>query len=91
MGNVEVVVDRYRVDGTRLLLAEALVGDETGSIYLRIQENNIELLRSASQANGALEFIYSIERFRDIEYLFKRLVKNCSIFLRRRCIEKCIT
>ena len=48
-----MVVDQYRVDGTRLVLAQAFVGDETASISLRVQENNIDLLRAASQNNGA--------------------------------------
>ena len=38
-----------------MVLAEALVGDETAYILLRVQENNIELLRSVSENDGELK------------------------------------
>lgn len=54
MGKVELVVDKLRVDGTRVLVAEVEVGDETGSISLRARDDQIEVLRSISEDNGAV-------------------------------------
>jgi hypothetical protein len=48
----KIAVSQDRVDGTRLILAQALVGDETASIQIRVQENNIGLLQIASDSKG---------------------------------------
>jgi len=54
VGKVELVVDKYRVDGSRVLVAEVEVGDETGSISLRARDEQIDLLRQVSTAGGAI-------------------------------------
>ena len=54
MGKVELVVDKYRVDGSRVLVAEVEVGDETGSISLRARDEQIDLLRQLSSDGGAI-------------------------------------
>lgn len=54
VGKVELVVDKYRVDGSRVLVAEVEVGDETGSISLRARDDQIDLLRRVSEAKGAI-------------------------------------
>mmetsp|Transcript_5762 Transcript_5762/g.11530 ORF Transcript_5762/g.11530 Transcript_5762/m.11530 type:complete len:590 (-) Transcript_5762:171-1940(-) len=54
VGKVELVVDKLRVDGTKVLVAEVDVGDETGSISLRARDDQIEVLRSISEDSGAV-------------------------------------
>jgi len=54
VGKVELVVDKYRVDGSRVLVAEVEVGDETGSISLRARDEQIDLLRKVSNDKGAI-------------------------------------
>lgn len=54
VGKVELVVDKYRVDGSRVLVAEVEVGDETGSISLRARDEQIDLLRQVSSDKGAI-------------------------------------
>ena len=49
MGDVNVVVDKHRVDGTRVRLAEVLVGDETGTVSLRARDDQIDTLLQAQQ------------------------------------------
>ncbi|EJK57349.1 hypothetical protein THAOC_22618 [Thalassiosira oceanica] len=54
VGDVDVVVDKLRVDGSRVLVAEVEVGDETGSVSLRARDDQIDLLRKVSHDNGAI-------------------------------------
>ncbi len=54
MGKVEVVVDKFRVDKSRVRLAEVEVGDETGSISLRARDNQIDELEKVSKEGGAV-------------------------------------
>lgn len=54
VGKVEVVVDKARVDGSRILVAEVEVGDETGTISLRARDEQIDLLRQVSSDGGAI-------------------------------------
>jgi hypothetical protein len=54
VGKVELVVDKYRVDGSRVLIAEVDVGDETGVISLRARDEQIDLLRKVSSDRGAI-------------------------------------
>lgn len=54
VGKVELVVDKYRVDGSRVLVAEVEVGDESGSISLRARDEQIDLLRKVSNDKGAI-------------------------------------
>lgn len=54
VGNVEVVVDKNRVDGSRVRLAEVLVGDETGCVSLRARDEQIDILKEVSQRSGAV-------------------------------------
>lgn len=54
MGNVDIVVDKLRVDKSRVRLAEVQVGDETGSISLRARDEQIDSLQKVSQEGGAI-------------------------------------
>lgn len=54
VGKVKIVVDKFRVDGSRVLVAEVEVGDETGSISLRARDEQIDKLREVSNAGGAI-------------------------------------
>ena len=54
MGNVHVVVDKKRVDGTRLRLAEVEIGDETGVVSLRARDDQIDMFLDVSKRNGAV-------------------------------------
>ncbi|KAL9189111.1 hypothetical protein ACHAXT_011601 [Thalassiosira profunda] len=54
VGKVELVVDKLRVDGSRVLVAEVEVGDESGSISLRARDDQIDLLRQVSDDGGAI-------------------------------------
>jgi len=46
VGPIHVVVDKMRVDGSRVRLAEVIVGDETGMVSLRARDSQIDLLQS---------------------------------------------
>ena len=48
VGNVDLVVDKRRVDGSRVRLAEVEVGDETGRVSLRARDDQIDLLQKVS-------------------------------------------
>lgn len=54
VGKVELVVDKSRVDGSRVLVAEVEVGDETGSVSLRARDEQIDILRQVSSDAGAV-------------------------------------
>mmetsp|Transcript_23905 Transcript_23905/g.35537 ORF Transcript_23905/g.35537 Transcript_23905/m.35537 type:complete len:554 (-) Transcript_23905:219-1880(-) len=54
VGKVEIVVDKFRVDKSRVRLAEVEVGDETGSISLRARDNQIDELEKVSKEGGAV-------------------------------------
>lgn len=54
MGKVQVVVDKLRVDKSRVRLAEVQVGDETGSISLRARDSQIDELETVSKDGGAI-------------------------------------
>jgi hypothetical protein len=54
VGDVNVVVDKGRVDGSRVCLAEVEVGDETGVVSLRARNEQIDVLRHVSQHSGAV-------------------------------------
>ena len=54
MGYVDIVVDKLRVDKSRVRLAEVQVGDETGSISLRARDEQIDSLQKLSQEGGAI-------------------------------------
>jgi replication factor A1 len=49
-----VVVDKKRVDGSRVRLAEVEVGDETGTVSLRARDEQIDVLREISERSGAV-------------------------------------
>ena len=48
------MVDKFRVDGTRVLVAEVQVGDNTGSISLRARDEQIDMLKRVSKERGAV-------------------------------------
>ena len=54
MGKVNVVVDKKRVDGSRVRLAEVEVGDETGTVSLRARDEQIDVIEDVSKRNGAV-------------------------------------
>ncbi|KAK1747673.1 hypothetical protein QTG54_001636 [Skeletonema marinoi] len=54
VGKVELVVDKSRVDGSRVLVAEVEVGDESGSVSLRARDEQIDLLQRVSSDAGAI-------------------------------------
>jgi hypothetical protein len=54
VGKVDIVVDKVRVDGSRVLVAEVQVGDNTGSISLRARDEQIDLLMQISKEKGAV-------------------------------------
>jgi len=54
VGNVDIVVDKLRVDKSRVRLAEVQVGDETGSISLRARDEQIDALEKVSEEGGAI-------------------------------------
>lgn len=47
-------MDKNRVDGSRVRLAEVLVGDETGCVSLRARDEQIDTLKEVSQRSGAV-------------------------------------
>jgi hypothetical protein len=54
VGKVDIVVDKVRVDKSRVRLAEVQVGDDTGSISLRARDTQIDMLQEVSNKNGAI-------------------------------------
>lgn len=54
VGKVDVVVDKLRVDGSRVHVAEVQVGDNTGSISLRARDEQIDMLMQVSKDGGAV-------------------------------------
>jgi hypothetical protein len=48
------VVDKKRVDGSRVRLAEVEVGDETGLVSLRARDHQIDALQDISERGGAV-------------------------------------
>eukprot|EP00804_Cyclotella_cryptica_P024339 CCRYP_015332-RA/>CCRYP_015332-RA protein AED:0.18 eAED:0.18 QI:238/1/1/1/1/0.75/4/1259/553 len=54
VGKVDIVVDKLRVDGSRVLVAEVQVGDTTGSISLRARDDQINVLKQVSKDKGAV-------------------------------------
>lgn len=48
------MVDKHRVDGSRVRLAEVEVGDETGRVSLRARDDQIDLLTQVSDRAGAV-------------------------------------
>lgn len=54
MGQVKLVVDKKRVDGSRVRLAEVEVGDETGVVSLRARDDQIDLLQEVSAREGTV-------------------------------------
>jgi replication factor A1 len=54
VGKVSVVVDKRRVDGSRVRLAEVEVGDETGIVSLRARDDQIDILEEVSSRSGAV-------------------------------------
>ena len=51
---MNVVVDKLRVDRTRVRLAEVSVGDETGTVSLRARDDQIDVLQDVSKRGGAV-------------------------------------
>lgn len=47
-------MDKNRVDGSRVRLAEVEVGDETGCVSLRARDDQIDILQQISSASGAV-------------------------------------
>mmetsp|Transcript_55539 Transcript_55539/g.161309 ORF Transcript_55539/g.161309 Transcript_55539/m.161309 type:complete len:565 (+) Transcript_55539:184-1878(+) len=54
VGKVTLVVDKRRVDQSRVRLAEVEIGDETGTVSLRARDEQIDLLEDVSRRSGAV-------------------------------------
>lgn len=54
VGSVQIVVDKFRVDGSRVRVAEVEVGDETGTVSLRARDDQIDMLAEVSGRRGAV-------------------------------------
>lgn len=54
VGKVNVVVDKRRVDQSRVRLAEVEIGDETGTVSLRARDEQIDVLNEVSHRRGAV-------------------------------------
>jgi hypothetical protein len=54
VGKVNLVVDKRRVDGSRVRLAEVEIGDETGTVSLRARDEQIDVLEEVSKRSGAV-------------------------------------
>lgn len=54
VGKVTLVVDKKRVDQSRVRLAEVEIGDETGTVSLRARDEQIDLLEEVSRCSGAV-------------------------------------
>lgn len=54
VGKANVVVDKLRVDKSRVRLAEVEVGDETGVVSLRARDNQISMLETISSQSGSI-------------------------------------
>jgi hypothetical protein len=54
VGKVNVVVDKRRVDQSRVRLAEVEIGDETGTVSLRARDEQIDILEDVSKQIGAV-------------------------------------
>jgi hypothetical protein len=54
VGKVRIVVDKNRVDGSRVRLAEVEVGDETGTVSLRARDEQIDILQEIADRSGAV-------------------------------------
>lgn len=54
VGKVTIVVDKRRVDQSRVRLAEVEVGDETGTVSLRARDEQIDVLGEVSKRSGAV-------------------------------------
>ena len=55
VGKINLVVDKIRVDRSRVRLAEVEVGDETGTVSLRARDEQIDLLEKVSKCkHGAV-------------------------------------
>jgi hypothetical protein len=54
VGDVNIVVEKTRVDKSQVRLAECEVGDETGIVSLRARDDQISLLQEISSREGAV-------------------------------------
>ena len=54
VGKVRIVVDKSRVDGSRVRLAEVEIGDETGTVSLRARDEQIDILLDIADRSGAV-------------------------------------
>lgn len=54
VGSVNIVVDKRRVDFSRVRLAEVEIGDETGTVSLRARDSQIDVLEKVSTRAGAV-------------------------------------
>lgn len=71
LGKIDIVVDKQRVDQSRVRLAEVEVGDETGVISLRARDDQITLLRNILDKRSG----------NDKSKLPAIVIRNCSVEL----------
>ena len=87
VGKVELVVDKYRVDGARVLVAEVEVGDATGAVSLRARDAQIDLLRRVSRDGDAIVLRNcTIEVYRE---MYLRLAGKSNAFYSLRVENAC--
>jgi hypothetical protein len=54
VGDINIVVEKTRVDKSQVRLAECEVGDETGTLSLRARDEQISILQEISSRGGAV-------------------------------------
>jgi len=54
VGDINIVVEKTRVDKSQVRLAECEVGDETGTLSLRARDDQINILQEIANRNGAV-------------------------------------
>lgn len=54
VGRVNVVVNKRQADGSHIRVADVEVGDETGTVFLRARDEQIDILREASERNSSI-------------------------------------
>ena len=59
VGNVDVVVDKLRVDGSRVRLAEVEVGDEVSSYFFEIEKKTHIIITHTKQTSKLIVFHFS--------------------------------
>lgn len=60
VADIKLIRNRTNLDGTKLRIAEALVGDSTGCVYLSLRNDQIEMIKKddvVSLRNGKIDMV----------------------------------